>query len=142
MHKILIAARKASGASEDDIAGLLGIPTPEYRALERQQQPLLPATARTLSSHFSIPAWYFLDGAKPLDIDTRICLLQRQLEILNKPEYRMVPPGATLALATTSIELMIAKKELGKSLARELELAEELAAMTLLYEDLQRAQGG
>jgi hypothetical protein len=83
----------------------------------------------------------FPGGAKPLDINARICLLQRQLEILNKPEYRMVPPGATFALATTSIELMIAREELGKSLARELELAEELAAMTLLYEDLQQAKG-
>ncbi len=136
MNKILLTARKAKGATEEDLASVLGITPLRYRALESRQEPVTPDFARMLAGYFSVPAWYFLETARPLDIKTRIDLLRRQYDIVAKPEYRVIPPGASVALATTVIELMIAKEELGQSLSRELELTEDLAAVTAMYEHL------
>jgi len=140
MNKILVAVRKAKGATEGEIAALLDLSILEYNGLESYRHPVTPDAARKLSAYFSVPAWYFLDASKPLDNEARIALLRKQINIINKPEYRTVPASATVALATTTIELMIAKEELGRSLARELELAEDLAVMTRMYEYLSAIQ--
>lgn len=136
MNKILVAARKAKGASETDVATLLKLPLHDYQALECSQRNITSEQAKLLARFFSLPAWFFLEPNKPLDIADRIDLLKKHLQILSQLEYKAVPPGATMALATTTIELMIAKEELSRSLSRELELAEDIAALTMMCDHL------
>lgn len=141
MNKILFTARMARGVTEDELASELGLTLLQYRTLESGREPVIPALARALAGYFSIPAWYFLQPARQLDIMARIDLLRRQHEIYSRPENRVVPTGAAVALTTTTLELMIVKEELGCALARELELAEDLAAVIRLYESLNNAGG-
>jgi len=136
MHKILITARKAKGVSEEEVATMLGIDQSEYQSLEAHRQAVSPARASKLADYFSVPAYYFLDTNQQINIADRITLLRRHLQIINPPELRQMPAGATLAFTTVSIELMIAKDELSQSLSRELELAEDFASLSLLNEHL------
>lgn len=136
MNRILITARKVQGADEAGMARLLGIDIPGYQAIESGLVRLQPEQARKLGAYFPVPSWYFLDVSGAPDIDARLVLLRRQLDMLSKPEYRALPAAAPVALTTTIVELMIAKDELAAALLRELSLTEELSMITRMFEYL------
>lgn len=139
MNRILITARKVRGVEPEALAGLLDVGLLDYQQLESSRAELLPEHARKLGTFYSLPSWYFLQAMRGANIDARIEQLRRQQEFVARPEYGSVPAGASVALAATIIELMKAKEELAHSLLRELELAEELAALTMMYEHVHQA---